>query len=288
MKVRRLSRFLGVLLMGHFLLPGVLHGQAVVRVETVTLQPHEIPAGWRLVSQEESSEVLTRIVEVQMNTELTSVWTQTFDAGGRPVEIEYLGGLSRDSMAKAYSEISLQKRAEAVCHRGRFAIGVRAADSDLVRTAFRALWPDPLDRIKILGIEQPVGQRTRSEVLANRIQRESLGKHLGVMPVAVLNQFFEGPSQRQITYVACATVDDASAAYPRVKEMSGGKSAVLREANFLAEIYGDSPWVERVRPAIESNLVTVVEEEAARLEAIRQVLHAPTPTNTPTKLQHLR
>lgn len=270
------------------LFPAVLYAQSVVRMENVILQAHEIPAGWRLVSGEPTSEVLTRIVEVQLETELSSVWTQKFDAGGDLVEIEYLGGIDEDAMAKAYGEILLRKRAQAVCHKGRFVIGIKAPRPALIHAALAALEPHPLDRIKLQDVDLPVGERIKSEVYANRFQREALAKHLGLMPAAVLNQFFDGPAPRQITYLACASLDDASQAHERTKAMADGRNPVLREGPFVAEIAGDAGWTERVHPAIEGNLKRVAEAEAERLRREQETLAAATPTNTPTQLRQLQ
>lgn len=290
-----ISGLFAVLLLSQSLLPGEPLIKSVVRVENVYLQPDEIPKGWHLISSECNSEVYTRIIEVRLKTELSSIWTQRFESQGKLIEIEYLGGLTEDAMAKAYSEIARQKKADAVCHKARFAIAIYCESPELIQTAIRALHPDPIDRVKLFNADLPLGQQLQSEALANSIQRESIGKHLDIMPRSVLNQFFEGASLRQITYVECGSVEDASKAYARAKEMSGGANLVLRERNFVVEIIADNSWGQRVRPIIEANLLAfaAAEEkrlaaEAEQLAAVRALLLAATPTNTPTKLRHLR
>lgn len=290
MTTRRILRLLGALLPALLLIAEAVHGQLVVRVENVYIREDQIPEGWTLISSQRNSEVFTRIIEAQLDCYLTSVWTQKFEAQGDLIEIEYIGGVTEDETAKAYSEMSSQKKADIVCHKGRFVIAIRSRNPELIRTAMRTLRPEPLDRIKLLNLDLPAGQRVKAEVLANLIQREALAKHLEIDPLSVLNQFFEGPKLqlRQITYVACDTVEDASKAAIRAREMSKGRNPILHEGMFVIEIAGEDRWAERVRPEVEANLGIVAAAELELLEAVRNHLFSPTPTNTPTKLRHLR
>jgi hypothetical protein len=189
------------------------------------------------------------------------------------VEIQYLGGVTEEDMATAYSTITRKDLADAVVHKGRFAIAITCPSPSLVRTAARALKPAPLDRIKVLDVTLPKGERAKAEVLANRYQRENLARHFEIDPRAikdVLNQFFEGGGRRQITYVECATIDDATIAAGPLRSLSEGKSRILTEGRFLVEIVGEEGWTDAMERLIKPRLLEVTADEQKAIEAARK------------------
>jgi len=278
------TRALFILLVaGWVALPSAAGAQTIVRVGTVGIEPREAPEGWTLVTDTSrhidalasknadnlTSEILLRIKEAELNASLSSCWTQKFECDGKLVEIEYFGGVADADMARAYSAIALRGLADAVVHKGRFAIAIHSPSPSLIRTAVDALSPAPLDRIKVIDAFLPEDERAQSESLANPIMRENLAKHFEIVPIDVLNQFFQGPSVRQITYVACASLDDASSAADRVREMSAGKTRVLAEGRYVVEIVGDDTWSARVERMIMPRLLELASDEQKAREAAR-------------------
>jgi hypothetical protein len=263
--------------------PG-LAAQNVVRVGNVVIQPHEIPAGWTLVSDTSklgvtmtdknarnlTNEVMIRIEEARLGFPLSTVMVQKFESEGKLVEIKYFGGVTEEDMAGIYSTVAREDETDAVVHKGRFAIAIKSSSPNLVRTAVKALRPAPLDRIKILDLTLSRGERVKGEILANRFQREKFQKHFDILPRDVLNQFFEGGGRRQITYVACGSIDDASRAAGPLRRMSEGKSRVLAEGRFLVEIVGDKTWAAGMERLLLPGLLDLVAEEKKALEAARQ------------------